>query len=98
MQLVEQWEGGDVTAEQIENCQIRWIPFSSIGKQNGMLVGVKIERVELFYQDKRNVLDQVIIGIYQGNLTRDQSYHALVGLDLIEAGSVKTEKELSYHR
>lgn len=96
MNLIEKWEGGDVTADQLENFQIRWIPFTSVGNQNGMLVGVKVEKVELYYQDKREMLDQVIIGVYQGSLSKNQSYHALVGLDFLEAGSEKKEKELSY--
>lgn len=85
IQLLIDIEGGDVG--NIENkyiSKIRLIPFASLGKQNGMLVGIKVEKVKIIFKDKEDYINDVIVGIYGKKITKDDGYNGLVGLELIE--------------
>ena len=89
--------GGDVPQEVYndENLQyitkFRLIPFSSIGKENGMLLGFKAKKIEIEQEDIKKVIDNVIVGIYEKNLSKKNEYNALIGLDLLE-GSEETNE------
>ena len=63
--------------------KLKFIPFSSLGKQNGMLVGIKPTFVEI--DDEQNTFkkEKVIVGIYDKSLTKDGKYQALIGIDLM---------------
>jgi len=78
--------GGDFEKipEEIKNeyiSKLKMIPFSSLGKQNGMLVGIKPEQVEVI-NEQHKVKKDVIIGIYNKSLTKRGEYNALIGLEL----------------
>jgi len=64
--------------------KIRLIPFSSLGKENGMLVGIKVDSIFINYCEKEICVDDVIIGIYNGDLSKNGKYHALIGLEILE--------------
>lgn len=66
--------------------KFRIIPFSSIGKQNGMLLGFKPDFVEVEIDNISKQIENVIIGIYEKSITKNQSYAGLVGLDILEEG------------
>lgn len=89
--------GGDVPREiyNDENLQyitrFRLIPFSSIGKENGMLLGFKANKVEIKLEEGKREIENVIIGIYENNLSKKSDYFALIGLDLLE-GSEETNE------
>ena len=59
--------------------RIRMIPFTSIGKQNGMLCGFRPDKVEISTGNKVFTLKNVIIAIYNFNLSEDGTYHGLLG-------------------
>lgn len=63
--------------------KIRIIPFKSLGKENGLLLGIKIDEVEIQYQDIQYKYNNVIIGIYNGTLSRTGKYAGLVGMDIL---------------
>lgn len=63
--------------------KLRCIPFASLGKQNGMLVGIKVEEMEIESEDEKKKIDNVIIGIYDKSLTKRGEYRALVGMEII---------------
>ena len=63
--------------------KLRCIPFSSLGKQNGLLLGMKAEEITIIIDDEKKIKQNVIIGIYEKSLTKRGEYRALVGLDLI---------------
>ena len=63
--------------------RLRCIPFSSLGKQNGMLFGVKADEIMIEKDDEKKVSKNVIIGIYDKSLTKRGEYRALIGLELI---------------
>jgi len=63
--------------------RFRLIPFTSLGKENGMLIGFKPDYIEIGDKsDKKGVTD-VIIGIYNKALSKSESYNALLGPDLV---------------
>ena len=64
--------------------RFRVIPFSSLGKQNGLLLGIKVDKVTINFEDEEKNVNDVIIGIYDEHLSKRESYTALVGLDLLE--------------
>lgn len=66
--------------------KIRIIPFSSIGKENGILLGIKANQTVIEYQEVVKSLENAIIGIYDGKLSKNNQYQALIGLEAVEGG------------
>ena len=66
--------------------KIRIIPFSSLGKQNGLLLGVKVEKIKIYFDEKYKIIHGAIIGIYEKPLAKNNEYTALLGLDILERG------------
>ena len=64
--------------------KMKVIPFTSLGKQNGMLIGIKVDKVIIKYDDDEKEMEGIIVGIYEKTLSKNQKYTALVGLDLIQ--------------
>ena len=62
--------------------KLRWIPYKSLGKENGMLLGIKIDGMEVEKEEIHKV-QNVIVGIYDKSLTKRGEYRALVGIDMI---------------
>ena len=78
--------GGDFEKipEEIKNeyvPKLKLIPFASLGKQNGMLVGIKPEKIEVINEQAEEEKN-AIIGIYNKSLTKKGEYKALIGIDL----------------
>lgn len=74
--------GNDINLGEYSS-RIRAIPFKSLGKENGLLLGIKMDEIQVEYQDISCKIQNVIIGIYNGVLSRNGKYSGLVGLDLI---------------
>lgn len=85
--------GGDVskTIYEDENLEyinrFRVIPFKSLGKENGLLLGFKVDKVIIYRDDIESKIKNVIIGIYNHKLSRKEQYSALIGLDIIEGSN-----------
>ena len=62
--------------------RFRIIPFNSIGNKNGILLGFRADSVKSFQIKKIRELKNVIVAIYDELLTNNNSYEALIGLDL----------------
>lgn len=90
LQNIEYIVGGDVPKELYEEGNVEYlskfrvIPFSSIGKQNGLLLGFKAKKVEVEILEEEETIENVIIGIYDKTLSKKNQYHALLGLDILE--------------
>lgn len=75
----------DIEKEYIT--RLKLIPFSSLGKQNGMLLGIKANSIEI--QSKKDGEEEklkkndVIVGIYNKSLTKNGQYRALIGMDIL---------------
>lgn len=63
--------------------RLKVIPFSSLGKQNGMLLGIKAEKVIVKSEEEEKKTENAIIGIYNKSLTKRGEYRALLGIELI---------------
>lgn len=63
--------------------KLKLIPYSSLGKQNGMLIGIKPETVKIITDEQEEERKNVIIGIYNKSLTKKGEYRALIGIELI---------------
>ena len=80
--------GGELVKipEKIRNeyiSKLKLIPFASLGKQNGMLVGIKADSLKIIQDEKEKENKNVIIGIYNKSLTKRGEYRALIGIDLV---------------
>ena len=80
--------GGDLSGipeviKQEYLAKLKVIPFSSLGKQNGMLLGIKADEVEVIEDDEIKRVDKVIIGIYNKVLSKRGDYKALLGINII---------------
>lgn len=64
--------------------KLKFIPFSSLGKQNGMLLGIKIDYIKIKEEDKEEKKENIILGIYNKSLTKRGEYRALMGIELFE--------------
>ena len=63
--------------------KLKLIPFSSLGKQNGMLIGIRPEYVKVITDEQEKINKNVIIGIYEKSLTKKGEYKALIGIELL---------------
>ena len=63
--------------------KLKLIPFSSLGKQNGMLIGIKPEYVKIITEEQEEIRENVIVGIYNKSLTKKGEYRALMGIELL---------------
>jgi len=80
--------GGDLSqiSEEMQEkyiSRLRCIPFSSLGNQNGMLLGIRADEIEVETEDEKKISNNVIIGIYDKSLTKRGEYRALIGMELI---------------
>lgn len=79
--------GGDNEIE-LEDKKIiskfRVIPFSSIGKQNGLLLGFKPDEINIINNESEKRFKNVVVAIYNKSFSKNKTYRALIGLDIIE--------------
>lgn len=84
IKAVKSVQGGEISGLENEFIsKIRLIPFASLGKQNGMLVGIKVERIKIIFKEKEEYISNVIVGLYNNKMTKENNYNGLVGLDLL---------------
>lgn len=60
--------------------KIRIIPFSSIGRKHGMILGIKADDIKII--DEEKIIKNVIVGIYDGKIGKN--YSGLLGIDILE--------------
>ena len=63
--------------------KLKFIPFSSIGKANGMLLGIKADKLVVKSEESSNEINKIIIAIYNKSLTKRGEYQALLGINVI---------------
>lgn len=64
--------------------RFRLIPFKSLGRENGMLVGFKPDAVTIFDNDRKIQLNNIVIAIYRKNLSTDREYSALIHPEMLK--------------
>ncbi len=87
LQNIENIIGGefDNVTEPLQEyiSKLKLIPYSSLGKQNGMLLGIKADEIEIKKEEETIKKENIIIGIYNKTLTKRGEYRALIGIELI---------------
>ena len=63
--------------------RFRLIPFTSLGKENGMLIGFKPDFIEIDNDNEKKDIRDVVIGIYTRSLSKNEKYRALLSPELI---------------
>lgn len=63
--------------------RFRLIPYTSLGKENGMLIGFKPDYIEIEGDEEKKDIKDVIIGIYNRALSKNDNYKALLSPELI---------------
>ena len=59
------------------------IPFSSIGKNNGILIGFRPDYIKIYTNNGEEIRKKVIIGIYNNKISKNGLYSGLIGLNLL---------------
>ena len=77
-------EGGSDENEEknyknANNTKLRLIPFKSIGKENGVLIGIKPDEVIMIKDEKITKVENVIIGMYEKKI--GTKYSAIIGIN-----------------
>ena len=80
--------GGDFTKipeniRSVYSPKLKVIPYTSLGKSNGMLLGIKGENLIINLKEETKIIDEVIIGIYNKSLTKQGEYRSLLGLEVL---------------
>ena len=89
LDYIETMIGGDgqkllMSSEEEEYLRkLRIIPFHSVGKQNGLMVGMKADKVEILSEPSLEQ-NNVIVGIFHQKFSKNDRYSALIGLDMLE--------------
>ena len=83
---INKFLGGEFeNAENLEyKKRIRFIPFTSVGKQNGMLLGIKADLVKIITDVDEIINEKAIIGIYEKTFSKSGKYSGLIRLDILE--------------
>lgn len=64
--------------------RLRIIPFTSVGKQNGMILGIKADEIRIITDVEEIINEKAIIGIYDRKFSKTDKYCGLIGLDMLE--------------
>lgn len=62
---------------------IRFIPFKSIGKENGLMLGIKIDALEI-KSEKPIFIKDAIVGISNLKISKDGLYNALLNPEMLK--------------
>ncbi|MHB9095636.1 MAG: sigma-E processing peptidase SpoIIGA [Eubacteriales bacterium] len=77
----------DSLAETSWSKRFRVIPFTSLGKENGLLIGFRPDRIEVLNGASSVCTKNVVVGIYQNELSPEGSYRALLHPDILDSMS-----------
>lgn len=83
-------KGTWLDSENVHSYKFKLIPFASLGNENGLLIGFKPDYIKI-YGEEECIRKNVLIGIYDGKLSRTNSYTSLIGLDILNKEERKNE-------
>ena len=62
------------------------IPFTSIGKNNGIIIGFRPDYIIIYTNEGEEIRKKVIVGIYNNKIVKNGVYSGLIGLNLLNEG------------
>lgn len=85
IKFMEENHGGDMD-KIIENYKrrIRIIPFTSVGKQNGMMYGIKADEIKIITDIDEIINEDGIVCMYNKSLSKNKKYFGLLGMEVLE--------------
>lgn len=83
-------QGKWLESENLYSYKIKLIPFSSLGNDNGLLIGFKPDYIKI-YSEEECIRNDILIGIYDGKLSKNNLYTSLIGLDVLNSEGKKHE-------
>ena len=91
--LLESLQGNNINKipEKIKR-RCKFIPYSSIGNNNGMIIGIKPDYIKIYEEEKEIIKKDVIVGISNNVFTKNGAYSGLIGLECLN--NDKEEKML----
>ena len=75
------------SSENIYSYKFKVIPFSSLGNENGLLIGFKPDYIRVC-DEEECIRNDVIVGIYNGKLCKSNLYTSLIGLNILKPKKV----------
>lgn len=83
--------GDDIPREIINDKKLKFIPYVSVGKNDGIMTAYVVDKIKVEYQDEINEINDVLIGFYNEALSKDDKYSALIGLQILEGSKINNE-------
>lgn len=77
-------QGKWLETENVHSYKLKLIPFSSLGNDNGLLIGFKPDYIKI-YSEEEYIRNDVLVGIYDGKLSKNNLYTSLIGLDILSS-------------
>lgn len=71
--------------------KLRIIPYSSLGNENGILLGIKVNKVIIKKENENILKENVVLGIYDGKIDKTSKYQGLIGANLLEGEVIENE-------
>lgn len=68
-----------------ENIKVVYIPYHSLGKSQGMLLGVYIERLRIYLGNERKETMHNLVGFYTGKISAGEEYQVILHADCVGA-------------
>lgn len=70
------------------NLKMRLIPYNSIGKENGLLLGIVFDRVKIYKKGGNHIeinnTKNTIVAIHMGKISSNNKYHLILHKDLLK--------------
>ncbi len=92
--------GKEVRFEHLMNIEgtifenrLRLIPYNGLGTKNGLLLGIRPDKVELKDEKQSFCVTDTVVGIYCGKLSENGYYQALVSPELLLESRICEPKE-----
>ncbi|NLO82942.1 MAG: sigma-E processing peptidase SpoIIGA [Clostridiales bacterium] len=63
--------------------RFRMIPFSALGKTNGMLIGFKPDAVDVLINGNWKRISDIVVAVYNNRLSKDKHYQALINPEMV---------------
>lgn len=80
--------GGDFKSNELIDkeylTRLRIIPFTSVGKQNGMMMGIKVDKIKIITDVDEILNNNVIVCIYEKEFSKKGNYFGIIGIDMLE--------------